>query len=216
MKPAALPESAAPSARRLAITVVSALAIAAIVVVAFVLPAEYGVDPLGTGGLLGLTSMSAPEMNVAPLPPASERLTPAVEGPVARYAQGYKVDAVRLEIGPYEYVEYKYRLESGASLTYSWSADAELIHELHADPDGTPAPEPVSFDARNRRADSGVLTAPFSGIHGWYWENPGADRVVVSLVSAGFYSSAVEMRSNRSRRTHDLQAPPLPPGPVAE
>jgi hypothetical protein len=193
----------------------AALAAAALIVVAFVLPAEYGVDPLGTGARLGLVTMSeAAGTAEAPLPPAAGRLSPTVEGPIAHYPSGHKVDAVRLELGPYEYVEYKYRLEAGASMTYSWSADAELIHDFHADPDGTPAPEPVSFDTRNRREDSGVLTAPFAGIHGWYWENPGAERVTVSLVSAGFYSSAVEMRSNRRRRTHELRTPDVPPAAV--
>jgi hypothetical protein len=79
---------------------------------------------------------------------------PSTDGPVSQYGGRYNVDARRLVIGPYEYVEYKYRLEAGATMVYSWSADAELLHDFHADPDGTPAPEPVSFDRRDRRQAS--------------------------------------------------------------
>ena len=34
----------------------------------------------------------------------------------------------------------------------------------------------------------GSFTAPFSGIHGWYWENFGTTPVTIQLMSAGFYS----------------------------
>jgi len=194
-----------PSGRRLLITTAGALVVAAAIVVAFVLPAEYGIDPLGAGRLLGLTAMGAPAADAEPaMPPPGEVLKPVIEGPVAQYGRDFKTDAVTLELGPYEYVEYKYRLEQGASMMYSWMATTELIHEFHADPDGTPTPEPVTYEKRNRRQASGSLTAPFPGIHGWYWENPGNDRVTITLVSSGFYASAVEMRSNRRRLVHEL------------
>ena len=194
-----------PSGRRLLFTTAGAMVVATAIVVAFVLPAEYGIDPLGTGQLVGLTTMGAPVAGAetATTTP-DDGLKPAIEGPVAQYGRAYKTDAVTLELGPYEYVEYKYRLEQGASMMYSWTATTEVIHEFHADPDGTPAPEPVTYDKRNRRQASGTLTAPFPGIHGWYWENPGNERVTISLVSSGFYGSAVEMRSNRRRLVHEL------------
>ena len=63
-----------------------------------------------------------------------------------------------------------------------------------------------SFDKAERREANGSFTAPFSGIHGWFWENPGADPVTVRLASAGFYTSAVEIRSDRSRQPRPLRA----------
>ena len=198
----------APSGRRLLVATAGAFVLAAAIVVAFVLPAEYGIDPLGTGQLVGLTTMGAPGGGAAlAAPPPDSALEPTIEGPVAQYGRAYKTDAVTLELGPYEYVDNKYRLEQGAGMMYSWTATTEVIHEFHADPDGTPAPEPVTYDKRNRRQASGTLTAPFPGIHGWYWENPGNDRISVSLVSSGFYSSAVELRSNRRRFVHELAEP---------
>jgi hypothetical protein len=201
----------APSTKTLARTIVTALAVAGAILVAVVLPAEYGVDPLGTGAALGLTAIADPAGGAeVETVLAGERLVPSAAGPIAHYGRGYNVDARRLVIGPYEYVEYKYRLEAGATMVYSWNADADLLHDFHADPDGTPAPDPVSFDTRDRLQASGVLTAPFAGIHGWYWENPGAETVTVSLVTAGFYSSAVEMRANRQRWTREVKPSALP------
>jgi hypothetical protein len=49
------------------------------------------------------------------------------------------------------------------------------------------------------------LTAPFTGIHGWYWENPGGSPITIHLASSGFYGSAVEIRSDRTRHPRTLR-----------
>src|SRR5688572_5225285 len=45
--------------QRLAVAAVAALLGAGLILVMFVLPAEYGVDPLGTGAWVGLTELGA-------------------------------------------------------------------------------------------------------------------------------------------------------------
>ncbi len=66
---------------------------------------------------MGLTLLASPtSMTEGPAPPAGAPLTPTQEGPVATYSTDYKADAVEFTLGPYEYVEYKYDLEKGASL----------------------------------------------------------------------------------------------------
>ena len=196
-----------PSARRLLITTVIAALVAAVILVTAVLPAEYGIDLLGVGRALGLTAISAPPSEVG-VPVGATAITPVQEGPVAHYGAEYKVDSIQLVLGPYEYLEYKYRLEKGASMLYAWIASATPIYDFHADPDGTPRPDPVSFDKQPKRQANGAFTAPFSGIHGWYWENPGGETVTITLTTAGFYSAATEFRSNRTRRSHTLTALP--------
>jgi hypothetical protein len=101
-------------------------------------------------------------------------------------------------------VEYKYRLEKGASMLYSWTATSEVILDMHGDRDEAPANSSESFEKRNRRQANGMFTAPFSGIHGWYWENPGGEAVKVKLTTSGFYSAAVEIRLDHSRHPHEL------------
>lgn len=194
-----------PSKRRLAKTTAIALVVAAGILVTVVLPAEYGIDPLGTGAALGLMPLSGtssePEKAVTP---GSAMAPPVQEGPVAHYAAEYKFDSTELALGPYEYLEYKYRLEKGASMLYSWTASATVIHDFHGEPEGAPSESAESFDKRGRTRAHGSFSAPFSGIHGWYWENPGGETITIRLTTTGFYSSAQEIRSDRTRHPHEL------------
>jgi hypothetical protein len=207
-KRADVPSLPPPPASTLAkTTLVSALA-AVVILVTAVLPAEYGIDPLGVGERLGLTAIAAPSVR-GEVPPAPEGapLAPTASGPASTYPAGYRVDAVEFTIAPYEYLEYKYRLEQGAHLLYSWSANAPLIHDFHGEPQGGAEGSEESFDKADRRDGHGALSAPFAGIHGWFWENPGATPITIQLWTAGFYTSAIEIRADRSRHPHEVKAP---------
>jgi len=199
---------AAPAPARLIKTTMAALVAAGAILVTFVLPAEYAIDPLGTGRLLGLTRIAAPAIAVDSSPAGGAVMAPVSRGPIGEYPGEFKLDVFTIELAPYEYVEYKYRLEKGATLLYSWTASAGVVHDFHGEraanaTDGGPAEE--SFDKQNRRQASASYSAPFSGIHGWYWENPSGESIRIRLTSAGFYTSAVEIRSDRSRRTPVLR-----------
>ena len=52
---------------------------------------------------------------------------------------------------------------------------------------------------------SGTLTAPFPGIHGWYWENTTDKEVTVTLKSAGFYNLAHEFRNGQPTKNKMFQ-----------
>ena len=204
-----------PSKRQLAIATGIALITAAVILVTAVLPAEYGIDPLGTGAALGLNLLGPPApVAEEPEPPAGAPLTPTQEGPVANYAAEYKSDAVEFTLGPYEYVEYKYDLEKGASLLYSWTASAPVIQEFHGDEAGSDGQHPQSYEKSQKRRASGALVAPFSGIHGWYWENPGVDTITIKVTSAGFYRAGTEFRFDGTRQTHEIAT--VPPAAKAE
>jgi hypothetical protein len=195
-----------PSRRKLAITTAIAALIAGMLLVTIVLPAEYSIDPLGTGRALGLTVMSAPFPANEPVVHATAAMTlaPTVKGPVAEYHGQYKVDDVQFELGPYQYLEYKYHLERGATMLYSWRASAAVVSDLHGDPDGAPKSAVQSFDKKDRQQADGAFTAPFTGIHGWFWENTGGETITINLKTSGFYISATEFRSNRTRRAHKI------------
>lgn len=196
-----------PSKRRLAVTTAIALCVAGLLLVTIVLPAEYGVDPLGTGRAVGLSAISAP-VSKAEAPPAGATMyTPAQVGPIGYYAAPYKIDSTEFKLGPYEYVEYKYRLEKGAGMLFSWTSTSDVMHDFHGQPDGGGSKSEESFDKKPRREGNGVLAAPFSGIHGWYWENPGGETITVKVTSAGFYSTATEFRFDRTRHPHELKTP---------
>jgi hypothetical protein len=196
-----------PSTRTLAITTVVALLVAVVILITTVLPAEYGIDPLGTGEALGLTAIANPvAAEPTAAPEGATALKPVANGPMAQYSAGYKIDSVTFTLGPYEYVEYKYRLEEGAQMQFSWSASAPVIHDLHGELNADPNAV-TSFDKSNRKEAHATFTAPFPGLHGWYWENPGGEAVTVTLKSAGFYASAIEFRSDKTKVPHELSAP---------
>jgi hypothetical protein len=183
-----------------------AVVVAIAILITIILPAEYAIDPLGTGRWLGLTELAAPTVTpVEMVRVEGAPLIPIPRGPVSEYPAEFKVDVVEIALQPYEYVEYKYQLEKDATMLYSWQADAALIHDFHGEragalTEGEQAEQ--SFDKRDRRHGTGSFVAPFAGIHGWYWENPGGDTITIRLASAGYYSAAVEIRSDRSRHPH--------------
>lgn len=155
------------------------LLVAAIVLVTVVLPAEFDVDPLGTGALLGLSGLS--------------RTAPTA---LVDQASPFRQEQRVFELAPFESVEYKYRLEAGAGLIFSWQASAEVVFDFHAEPDGAEAGYAESFEQGRDLARHGSYSAPFSGIHGWFWENRGAELVTVTLSTAAFTEAAKEFRDN--------------------
>jgi hypothetical protein len=170
-----------PPLRKILLATAGAAVAAAVILITAVLPAEYGIDPLGTGRLLGLTDLAG-----------------GSTGAINRQDAAYKTNTASFELGPYEFVEFKYRLEQGATMVYSWNATGPVIYDFHSEPEGAPAGYAESFDKAQAPAAHGSYTAPFSGIHGWFWENPNSKRVTITLTTAGFYSTAQEFRDNDS------------------
>jgi hypothetical protein len=118
--------------------------------------------------------------------------------PVAPRDRAYRQETVDFKIAPGKFVEYKYRLEKGEALLYSWQATGRVNVDLHAEPDGAPRGYAESFEKKGRALQSaGILTAPFSGIHGWYWQNQTDADVTVTLASAGFYKISHEFREGQ-------------------
>ena len=165
------------STKQIALSSLIALLVAALLLVTLVLPAEYGIDPLKTGRVLGLTALRAQQTDVIHQQPIP-----------------YLTDSISFVLAPFESIEYKYRLEEGATLLYTWQANGELVFDFHAEPDGSPQGYAESFDQRQSTAEQGSYTAPFPGIHGWFWENRGKTDVRIDLKTVGFYSHAIEFR----------------------
>ena len=102
---------------------------------------------------------------------------------------------------PHDSVEYKYRLDQGEALLFSWKATAPVNYELHAEPDGAPQGYAESLEKGAGKTASGTLTEPFAGIHGWYWENPGDWEASVTLTASGFYNMSHEFPKNAPTKT---------------
>lgn len=185
---------------RIALAAGAALLGAGFILVIAVLPAEYGVDPLGVGEKLGLIAMSDVQKRLEAF--EATRATSAGGAPtVASQERPYQQETVEFKLAPRDSVEYKYRLDKGEALLYSWKATARVNYELHAEPDGAPQGYAESFEKKDAQNASGTLTAPFSGIHGWYWENPSDQEVSVTLSASGFYNMSHEFQKNAATKT---------------
>lgn len=168
--------------KRLALSVTGALAIATILTFAFVLPAEFGIDPLGSGQMLGLIGLYGKDIG--------ELNTVSDKKPIP--------DARTFYLAPYESIELKYHLESGDGLIYSWDATGEVVFDLHAEPDEGGEDRAQSFALGRAQRGSGTYVAPFTGIHGWFWENRTFDSIAVNIKTYGFMMTAIEYQDNDS------------------
>jgi hypothetical protein len=183
----------------------TALLVAGILLVIAVLPAEFDVDPLGVGRLLGLTAIGDVKKGIQTF--EARRGASAAGTPiVAAQPRPFQSETVDFTIAPHQFMEYKYRLDKGEALLYSWKATTAVNYEFHAEPDGAPPGYAESYEKKNEVASaSGTLTAPFSGIHGWYWENPTDAEITVTLSAAGFYNMSHEFRKNQPPKTKMFQ-----------
>ena len=170
--------------KRVLLATVSAFVVATAAFLAFILPAEFGIDPTGVGGALGLTGLSGS-------PPQDLHRTDA----------DLVQDVREFELAPFESVELKYDLAAGDGLVYAWSATGEVVFDLHAEPEGAEPGVAEGFAQGRGTTDAGTYVARFAGIHGWFWENRGTTTVTVSLHAAGFVTGAT--------RYHDGMAQPL-------
>ena len=101
-----------------------ALLVAGLALVLAVLPAEFGVDPLGIGRKLGLLALAESKAQVAAF--EGTRDAAATARTVAQEPRAFRTETVDFALAPHEFVEYKYRLDKGQPLLYSWNATAPV------------------------------------------------------------------------------------------
>ena len=184
---------APPSRRTIFLVTLGALLLALLILFAGVLPAEYNRDPTGLGRLTGITRLWAPEERTIE--------TDKNGAPTSRsYPAPFRSDVIEFPLATGDdregrnELEYKVRLTKDASYIYSWSVESvadpeEFYTEFH----GHTVSDGKSMTVADYRkasgtADNGVLTAPFAGIHGWYFQNQSVGAVKVTLRLAGFYT----------------------------
>ena len=184
--------AAPPSRRTVALVTLGALALAALILFAAVLPAEYNRDPTGLGRVTGIARLWAPEQRTA---------EPNAGAPSSRsYPAPFRSDIIEFPLATGDdregrnELEYKVRLAQGATYVYAWSVSGvsdpeEFYTEFH----GHTLSDGQSMTVADYRkatgsADNGMLVAPFAGIHGWYFQNQSVGAVRVTLRLAGFYT----------------------------
>jgi hypothetical protein len=182
---------------RIAVAAGLALLGAGLIFVMFILPAEYAVDPLGTGKRFGLLALGETGKQVEALENAGAGAA-AGQALIAAQDRPFQHETIEFKLGPRDGMEYKYRLEKGEALLYSWKTPVPVEFEFHAEPDSGPRGYAQTYEKSRGAAASGTLTAPFTGIHGWYWENPTDQEITVTLSASGFFNVSHEFRTGEA------------------
>jgi hypothetical protein len=176
--------------RRLVISTVVAVLVAAAILVAFVLPAEYAIDPLGIGRLTGLDALGVSK--------ASKPITEVMHAHPRKYYSGN----IAIEIAGGEELEYKATLAAGEPMLYSWLVQGGPVYfEFHGEPtEGTwPKGYFRSYEIQQRASEShGSFIAPFTGQHGWFWRNLSDQPAVITLQASGYYSRLGRIESKKA------------------
>jgi hypothetical protein len=232
----------APSVRSLVIATVIALVAAGVILIAFVLPAEYGIDPLGTGRALGLTNLASvtgektPAAAAAPASPTADTvrasinpvlvLSPTGDAPSVKDAfisqrNRFQFDSREITLEPAEGMEIKYNMKKGAGLLYSWTTSAPVFFEFHGEPNVKPKGKEgtdyyESYDLQDKEPKDqahGTFIAPSTGLHGWFWENKSPNAVTLKLVSAGFYDWIFQNRNDKQTALKTMDPDAMPSHP---
>ncbi len=97
-------------------------------------------------------------------------------------------DSVEIVVPPQRGVEYKFQIQKGEVLDYSWTTDGEkLYYDFHGEPEGAKEDYFESFEIKTEKEATGPFVVPFNGVHGWYWKNSGTKPVTVTLKTKGVY-----------------------------
>ncbi len=157
-------------------SVISAV-LAAVILIAIILPAEYGIDPTGVGAATGL------------MPLANSTDTDSASGSVEmpRTAE-WREDSATIVVPAGKGLEYKFYLVKGEAMRYDWfSTDGELYFDFHGEPEGDTTGYFESYSVSTADKVRGTFTASFDGTHGWYWKNKSQSPISVTLSTQGQY-----------------------------
>lgn len=190
MTTSTLPTRITPSPATLAKATGGAAIAAVAILTLFVLPAEYGIDPTGIGGALGLTGMvaakaEAPEAAAAPVATVQALPTGAS---IARTGT-LREDEMTITLAPHSGQEVKAHMQAGDSFVFSWKSTGGPVKvDMHGEkPDAAEGAFTSYWEEREQTSAQGHFTAPFAGTHGWYWRNKGDTPVTVTVKTTGFY-----------------------------
>lgn len=183
---------------------------------AFVLPAEYGIDPTGLGKLTGISALAkntTPSaegtdfgqnltFNIEEYDLEAEAINKSIRGLLKLEEKAFKSETIMLEIEDLGEIEHKFVLPQDSSLLYSWKVlngkGEGVFYEFHGHPSSADAPNyPDGFEQAYSKGEgmgqSGSFTAPFPGYHGWYFMNLEEGPIQIKLTVSGYYSEHKEM-----------------------
>jgi hypothetical protein len=153
--------------------------VAGCVLLLFVLPAEYGIDPTNFGRLTGISQLSQ----------GGNEIELAGAGSVHRgETVAPRNDTFTITLDGLADNEFKLHMLANQSIVYRWVATGPVNFDFHGEPDNPSRPgEFASYDKGQASEGAGSFTAPFQGRQGWYYQNVGDGPVTITLQTWGYY-----------------------------
>jgi hypothetical protein len=185
-----------------------AVVISAVVLFTAVLPAEYGMDPLGTGELFGFSklyqdenisevtkaesSLNFKQLKMAKLGSPSSVAKPSeVDNPPPALQFPEREDTITVVVPAEKGIEYKFKSLKYGSTKYEWTTDSGIVYiDFHGEVKQENPPQNVFYESYTLAYSNnmaGTLTAPFEGKHGWYFRNETTEAIVVTIKLKGQY-----------------------------
>ena len=181
--------------------VIIALIIGTTLLVSAVLPAEYGIDPLGIGKATGFSKIKIQEESTENLSsephkilkmenvgsPADVAKPDAANNPAPATQLAERTDDVSVVIPAGKGLEYKVNMLKYGQLKYEWITDkGELYFDFHGDvKNNSNYFESYTIAYSNNMA--GSFLAPFEGPQGWYFKNNSNEDITVKIKMKGQY-----------------------------
>ena len=143
---------------------------------------------VGFGACVGVAAFAQVDWVEAPL----------TDGIFREHAGEFRTDTIDIPLGPHGELEYKLAIDAGEAIVYEWNVDgiedASLLYsEFHGHTEPVDNVGDLMFYRKAEGgSERGSLTAPFSGIHGWYFVNGSDAPIVVRLEVAGFYELVLQ------------------------
>ena len=198
-----VPDGAArelPSTKQLLKSTIIAAVVSLLLLVTVVMPAEYGIDPTGVGGVIGLTRMGEIKVSLAKEAAADDAADKAegtqvlAQSEPAVVTQKTVTDKLQshttaVTLAPNEGTEIKVAMSKGAEVQYSWSTNGgKANYDVHADS------KELGIDYHNyskglEQTKQGKIVAEFNGSHGWFWRNRTSTPLTITLQTNGQYTS---------------------------
>jgi hypothetical protein len=175
-----------PASGRLVRATILAIAVAGVLLVTVVMPAEYGRDPTGVGRALGLFRPAAADTEADPVTLAEGAAEPGK--PLTTSDAPFKSDEMTITLASGEGVEIKAAMRPGERVVFSWTASGGVDVDMHGEATGGAEGQSTSYlTGEGQTSGHGAFTAPFAGNHGWFWQNLNDDPVTVTVKVSGYY-----------------------------
>ncbi|MDN5479292.1 MAG: hypothetical protein L0G39_20385 [Chryseobacterium sp.] len=177
-----------------------AIVVGTVLLVSAVLPAEFGIDPLGIGKITGFNRLYIPEeentnafsgtphevLTMAKLGSGKDVPRPAeADNPPPAKQLAVRTAEASVVIPAGKGLEYKVNMLKYGVLEYEWKTDkGEVYLDMHGEVKGNHNFFESYLIAYSSNM-TGTLIAPFEGPHGWYFKNNGKEDITVKVKLKG-------------------------------